>query len=230
MKTQLKKLFFIIVFFISLNLVLSSQCYAADTAKKPYNGYSNFSVGGVYLELFGVQSRIKGDFNDESILFTDTATYNIPKVKNGSGFGVALGGRSDAWAYELNYFKTTNGTNTVFTDIGNQDASFSVFDIDFKFDLTRGNLRPYWKFGLGVTSLAIDHSKITIDEEYGRETFRGYCLNLGGGLEYFITNKWAIDAGVVYRLNKFKTVEGVTIEDSLSGNGANLMLGIAYIF
>jgi opacity protein-like surface antigen len=230
MKAKSRNVLFIIVFFFGLNLVLGSQSHATDTVKKPDNGYSNFSAGGVYLGLFGVQSRIKGDFNDESLLFTNEAIYNVPKVKNGNGFGVALGGRSDTWAYELNYFKTNHKTKTLLANIGSQDASFSVFDIDFKFDLTRGKLRPYWKFGFGRTSLTIDNNKINIDGKFGSETFRGYCFNFGGGMEYFITNKWAIDAGIVSRLNKFKTVEGVTIEDSLSGNGANLLLGMAYLF
>jgi opacity protein-like surface antigen len=230
MKTRLKNVFFIIVFFFCLNLILISQSYAADNAKNPYLDKSYFPVRGVYLELFGVQSGIGGDFNDEFVLSADTAMYNVPKVKTGSGFGIALGGRSDTWAYELNYFETSHVSNTLFTDIGSQDASFGVFDIDFKFDLTRSQLRPYVKLGMGLTSLTIDNSKINMNEEYLNETFRGYCYNLGGGLEYFITKNWAIDACVVYRFNKFRTVDSISIENSLSGSGTNLLLGIAYIF
>lgn len=175
---------------------------------------------GLYLGGYSVQSSIEGEFDD----------YIYSDVDDGSGTAFVIGGRAKKYAFELSYFRTDHTSTSPFPSLGEQDTSLSLINIDFKFDVfAMRQARPYGLIGIGFPRLTIENGMYEAGS-YTDETFRGLCLNLGGGLAYYITPQWSINTGVAYHWITFYSVNGENLYDNVSGNNTNLFLGLTYTF
>ncbi len=151
-------------------------------------------------------------------------------MDSGSGFGVIFGSRYTKGALELGYHRSTHDTNSLFVDIGKQDATYNLVDLNLKYDVfAKGKFRPNILLGVGYTWVTVNNS-MTDGDNYSDETFTGGALNLGGGISYYLNPRWCINTEVIYRWQRYGRVEGVDLESALSGSGINYTVGIAYTF
>lgn len=185
---------------------------------------------GFYLGAMFAYNNMSGDFDDSTYFVSYSDAYDVPDVDSGSGFAVVGGCRADRFAFELGYQRTSHDTSSSFSDMAESDASYSVIDLNFKIDvLAKSKLRPYVLFGFGIPWLTIEDGS-TDGESYEDETFVGFCLNAGAGVAYYFRPQWAVTGGLIYRWNWFSSVEGESLDDSLSESALGFTVGVAYTF
>jgi opacity protein-like surface antigen len=186
---------------------------------------------GFYFGIMTVKNSMSGDFNNTCYYSSTTSTdiYDVPEVKNGFGFGVNTGYRINRASYEIAYQGTKHDTKSSFMFVGDS-ASYSVLDINFKYDLARwGRIRPYGLLGIGSTMMTVEDSTtdgVTIDDE----EFRGICWNLGIGVAYYIHPKIAVTGGVISRWNTYHTVDFDVLKVDLKERTSGFSLGMTYTF
>jgi hypothetical protein len=218
-----------IVVLSSLFFVIQSSLYAKDEKSKKGSSYVK---DGIYLELFGVQNRVGGDFSAITYLETSSEVLDVPDVDPGYGFGISLGNRGEEGAFEISYQRSTHDTHSSFIDIGDQDGYLNIIDFNFKFDVfPKKQVRPYILLGFGFPWLTITNSLYdSYEDSYEDATFIGISGNIGCGLAYYFTPRWCLTGGMTYRWMSFMTAEGRSIEDDLDAGGPCLRLGIAFTF
>jgi hypothetical protein len=201
---------------------LSSYVYAEE---------SSFSMKtGAYVALSWVHNSIGGDFDDSMFYYGTSALYNVPEVDSGTGFAIALGGKSEKGAIELSYQRSTHDTHTAFTDIGDQKAEYNVVDINFKIDVfAKNRIRPFILFGFGFPWLTIENN-MTDGVTYSDEKFTGISGNIGVGIAFYFHPKWCLNGGLLYRWQSFSRIEGIKLDENVGGSGASYTFGIAYTF
>ena len=204
-----------------LVLGLSANGYAADGQPTVKNGF--------YLGMYAAQVPVGGNFDDTRFYVSGSTVYDVPKVEDGQGFGVVMGGRFPRMAIEMLYQRTTHDTHSSFVDIGDQTAYYNTIDFNFKFDLAwESKARPYLLIGFGIPWITIENSKY--DGDYRDETFHGLAANLGAGLAYYFTPKLCINGEAYYRWARFSNVDGDSLDDDLDSEGPIFKLGMAYTF
>ncbi len=193
-----------------------------------------YIVGYVGYQNFG------GDFNGDVILTGVDPSYPdlilVPEVDDGIGFGAGLGYRFGEFALEFNYMRTTHDADFPGSTIG--DATLNLVNIDVKyFFMTDSPLQPMILVGLAIPWLDVGDGSIVIATgESGDSNFTGVGLNLGGGVNYFLTPQVALTAQAGYRFLWFMDVKGASNDranirgDYLEGFGFFLMAGVSYTF
>ncbi|MBN2019632.1 MAG: porin family protein [Sedimentisphaerales bacterium] len=207
--------------------VVSSVQAEDQTSDSGFTVKQGFYIGAMY-----VNNSMSGDFDDTVFYTSGSKVYDVPDVDNGTGFGIVLGARGKDGAFELSYQRTNHDTSSSFVDIGDSEATYNIIDLNFKFDVfARDRLRPYLLIGFGFPWLTIEDSMYDDDDgSYDDETFTGISFNLGAGLAYYLDPQWAITGGIIYRWNRFSSVEGKSLDDTLSEKALNLTFGVAYTF
>lgn len=177
---------------------------------------------------------MSGDFDDTRFFVVPGKLFDVPEVDSGVGFGIVAGSRSGRLALELGYQRSSHDTHSSFVDMGEggeSTAAYNVIDLNFKIDLlTKYRFRPYILFGFGIPWITIEKSAVTAGGQFEDETFIGFNLNVGTGMAYYIRPQWALMGGIIYRWNRFSSVEGEDLETSLTENVIGLNAGIAYTF
>lgn len=204
-----------------LVLGLSANGYAADGQFTVKNGF--------YMGMFLAQASVGGNFDDSRYYVSGGTLYDVPKVDDGQGFGIAMGGRFQRFAIEMLYQRTTHDTHTSFVDIGDQKAYYNTIDFNFKFDLAaESRMRPYFLVGFGLPWITIENSEY--DGSYSDETFSGIAGNLGAGVAYFFTPRLCLNGEAIYRWASFSNVDGDSLDDDLTSEGPVFRIGLAYTF
>ena len=216
------------VIILSLIFVSVQNCLYANERD---NEKSFYVKRGTYLEIFGVNNAIGGDFDDSRILYSYYSFYDLPDIDSGMGFGLALGLRDEKGALELSYQRSTHDTSSSFIFIGSQKAYLNALDLNLKIDaFAKDEIRPHILLGCGIPFLTIENSKLEGYYSFDDETFFGVSGHLGCGLSYFLNPQICITGGAAYRWMWFSSVDGVDIDESLSAGGLSFRLGLAYTF
>lgn len=187
-----------------------------------------YDKDGMYVRGFLINNSIGGDFNDTIYLNNGSLAVDVPKIEDGSGWGVAWGGRRSGKYFgggvEFSYSRSTHETSSVL--LGPSEAAFNALDLTLLMDVkTIYGLRPYGSIGCGANWLTLENGSTD-----GDATFSGYSFFYGVGLEYFVTPNWCLNAGIGHRATTFTTVEGISIIDDLDASGATSNIGVSYIF
>ena len=211
-------------------LAVVSSVQAEDSTKDSDKGSSFKVKEGTYIGVLFVNNKMSGDFDGSTFYTSPSKAYDVPDLDDGTGFGIVLGYRLKNGAIELDYQQTTHDTSSSFMDVGKQKATYHVIDLNLKFDVfARDRLRPYILVGLGFPWITITDSA-TDGSSYDDETFTGFALNAGIGLAYYFHPQWAITGGLVYRWNRFSSIDGKSLDNNLKEKALNLTVGIAYTF
>ncbi len=68
----------------------------------------------------------------------------------------------------------------------------------------------------------------------GDVTYTGRGLNIGGGLDYFLSRHLSAGGRLVFRYVRFDEADGIdhqgALSEKLNGNGFTLMINVAYHF
>jgi opacity protein-like surface antigen len=189
---------------------------------------------GFYLGLGATYNTIEGDFNDTGGLRNDSEIIILPDINNALGIDLRGGyGFSDAWAIELNLMISEhNGTWRNFKG----DVNFVSFSINGKYSFPSAvTTKPFLLFGISGNSVFIqDGAENTATGEIADATLSGPGINLGAGIDQYLSPNVSLSLGVMYRYVEYVDAEGVdqsgTIDHGLDGSGISYLLTTAYHF
>ncbi len=211
----------IILFVIAAVLVLA--VFTDAEAKK-----------GFYIGLGATYNTIQGDFNGNSGLQNETDVIIEPEIQSAVGIDIRGGyGFNDQWALELNLMSSGhNGewmgrTGTV---------SYTSFSINGKYSFSSSDsTQPYLLFGISNNMLLIKNGATdTATGETGDATLEGAGVNIGAGIDQYLSQHMSLNLGVLYRFVDYTYASGVnrsgSIEDGVNGSGFSFLLTTAYHF
>ena len=94
----------------------------------------------------------------------------------------------------------------------------------------KGRFRPNILLGFGYSWLNIENNK-TDGVSLSDETFQeGMALNLGTGLAFYFNPRWFISGTLMNRWQSYGSIDGIPLDEDVSGSGASYAVGIAYTF
>lgn len=196
------------------------------------------SANSFYLGLGAAYRTVDGDFEGNSAIpaMTSSDVILLPKI-DGAWGGTLFGGYSftSRWAIEVGYTKTkhdaTFGTRKL-------TADYHSLDIDFKYHFLDDThaVRPYGLFGLNIDVLNVkDGTRAgSFGPTIGDAKYIGSGLNLGLGVDYFVTEHVSTGLGATYRFVQYSSAESPNtsggLTENVSGDGYAVNLNVAYHF
>lgn len=236
MKFHTKKFSTIII--ISLLALIMTSAVHADVIPsappvKPETPEATSVKDGTYIGVFVTLNQMSGDFDASTFYTAPGEFYDVPDVDDGTGLGVVLGFRvpNAKWAGEFGYQRSRHDTSSFFIDMGENEASYNVIDLNFKIDvLARDKIRPYILFGFGFPWLTIEDRGMIDGSTYQDVTYLGLCLNVGAGAAYYFRPDLAVTGGLIYRWNRFSSAEGKKLDDALIEKALCFRIGVNYTF
>ncbi|HTF99742.1 MAG TPA: OmpW family outer membrane protein [Nitrospirota bacterium] len=213
-----KKLFYLSIFIFMLFIATNNA-----EAKK-----------GFYIGLGAVYNTIDGDFTGTSGLQSGSDIIIIPKIDSGLGLDVRFGyGITDQWAVELNLMNSRH--NGSWAGLSGH-VYYTSFSINGKYAfLSSSTTQPYILFGFGGNELRIKNgAENTSTGEVTDATLSGPGVNMGFGIDSYISPHVSLNIGALYRYVDYTDAEGVnhsgSIDKSLDGSGFSLLMTMAYHF
>lgn len=194
---------------------------------------SAFARQGFYLGAGVPYNTVGGDFDGKSFLVGPDDIIIQPEIDGGFGYGILAGyGFTPAWALELSYLASSHDAEFLG---GSGDVKYSAFNIDLKYSLlTSQATQPYFRVGIGFPKLVVEDGSASFLGQVGDAEYTGVGLNLGVGVDHYVTPHFSVGAGATYRIVEYDEAEGVVgsgkIDDNLDGDGFGLMLSAAYHF
>jgi len=164
-----------------------------------------FSIG---LHLNGTSWRL------------DEPDLDLEGSDNGGGLGI-----------DLSY-----GVSDLVTLLFNLDGASIDPDVGETYSLGHGDLGARFTFGAPARKLKpfaqIALTGAAAELEIGRNTLqlRGGGLTLGGGILYYFSSAWALDAGLDFTIGTLNEVElnNVTVDTSIDARTSRLNAGIRW--
>ena len=240
-----KRLAFMIVFFLSA-LVLSLR-------PGPLRGQAFFEgeKSRIYLGLtYSYNYTLGKSFDGESVFSSEGQYMPIPKLKAAPGVSAILGLRGENIGVELGYsYARHDGTlkdptlppgDTRMEKVGNHD-----FNIDLKGHIRPGSrLEGYYQIGLAIVFVSVGKSIFGVEKSewktIGDVVYQAAGIDLGVGLDFWLSHRIGLTAGLFYRPLFFSTAKETlyeyaaemgTLDIDVSGmKGHSLGLNIGILF
>lgn len=185
---------------------------------------------GWYIGLDYVHTAIDGDFDGRKYYTSGIDTILVPDIDPGNGFGLRVGYVLPTnFSIEVGLTHTKHDATWLFFPLDVEHNELSV-DIKYSFGGDESKLRPYLRGGLSAHNLNVERgTNLTSTAELS-----GAGLNLGGGVDYYITPKLSFDTALTMKFVKYDEAEGGSSEGELDpavdGNGFEVKAGLAYHF
>jgi hypothetical protein len=171
-----------------------------------------------------------GVFNNLDYSAVQTPQYEIdllPALAQNFGFGILAGHREEAYALEVSFWQsnhtatfgggsivvpspTGSGTSTAAVPAYSETATYNSINLTFKrYFLTKIDLQPFVAVGVVFPWVTIPDGATTWNpqdtnkEEFANLTVAGLGLNLGLGLEYYLSPNLSFVGGGYYRFSSF---------------------------
>jgi len=184
---------------------------------------------GFFIGYGMAQVKIGGDMDGESYVGGGGSMEVMPDLTTETGGKYIIGFQSDIGSFEMGLTRSEHDGKWLGFDY---PSTFSSLNLDYKFFLKDGFVRPLLLFGVGFTSLKVKNGSTDLVIEKDA-TFHGFDLRLGGGAQFELTQHFVLDAQMVYRWGSYNSVDGIasgSIEDDVDGNGTTTSLELKYIF
>lgn len=150
----------------------------------------------------------------------------IPALDQNFGFGLLIGHREQAWAAEASYWQSnhnaTFGPGVVGSDSGSsvtltqkyQDkAVYNSINVDFKrYFLTETQLQPFINLGVSFPWIVVQNAAIDSNGDTTKLTLAGLGLNLGVGVEYYLSPNLSVFCGGYERWASFDEFKGFALQ------------------
>lgn len=172
---------------------------------------------GFLLNLHLAGNSIKWDVEGE-----DT------ERESGGGLGLGLGyGFGERFALVINLDAASVSSDDA--DAGDEDLALAHFDIGgrLNFGSTASAIRPY--VNVAISGVA---EGTTSGDEDENVTISGGGYTLGGGLQYFFSPRFALDAALQGTFGEFTKIqvgdESADLDEDFKFNTARLQLGVSW--
>jgi len=191
---------------------------------------------GFYLGMGIPYNTIKGDFDGKRTYVSNNLSEQIivPEIDGAFGLGIIAGyGFTPSWAIEISLLGSRHNAKWLGAD---KDVDYSVFNIDAKYSfMAQEKTQPYLLIGLNTDSLVVKDGVYNASGSViGDATYRGGGLNLGGGVDHYISQNVSLGVGATLRIVNYNRVEGLDtygdLPHRLNGNSLSLMADAAYHF
>jgi len=205
----------------------------------------------IYLGLTYSYNNTSGKSFDGESSFSSSGQYMpVPKLKAASGFSAVLGLRGENIGVELSYsYAGHDGTLKDPTLSSNGTRMQKVGNHDFNIDL-KGRLRPgsrlegYCQIGLAIVFVSVDKSIFGLENNewkvIGDTVYQAAGIDLGVGLDFWLSHRIGLTAGLFYRPIFFSTAkenlyeysaEMGTLDIEVSGmKGRSLGINVGILF
>ncbi|MBI5745738.1 MAG: outer membrane beta-barrel protein [Nitrospirae bacterium] len=195
---------------------------------------------GFYLGLGLPYNTIDGDFKGNSVLSGHNDLIIIPDIDGAFGVGLLFGyvthygfAPDQLFAIEGSFLLSVHDAEFQ-GQRGTVDYSLVNFDLKYLF-MTSKAIEPYLLIGISLADLTIENGAVSLTTgKEGDALLTGVGLNLGIGLDYYLTKNISLGTGVIYRIISYDIAEGVEdksgIKDGFSGSGLGIILSTAYHF
>lgn len=205
----------------------------------------------IYLGLTYSYNNTSGKSFDGKSVFSSEGQYMpIPKLKAASGFSAVLGLRGEDIGVELSYsYAGHDGTLKDLTLPAGGTRMEKVGNHDFNIDL-KGHIRPgsrlegYYQIGLAIVFVSVGKSIFGVEnaewKTIGDVVYQAAGIDLGVGLDFWLSHRIGFTAGLFYRPLFFSTAKETlydyaadmgTLDIDVSGmKGYSLGINIGILF
>jgi len=172
----------------------------------------------IYLGFCYSYNNTSGkSFDGESVFASSGQFIPIPKLKAASGFSAVLGLRGENIGMELSYSyarhdgelkdPTLSSDGTRMEKVANHD-----FNIDLKGRFRPGSrLEGYYQVGLAIIFVGVNKSIFGIEDDewkvIGDTVYQAAGIDLGVGLDFWLSHRIGLTAGLFYRPMFFSTAK-----------------------
>lgn len=178
-----------------------------------------------YLGIVGTSVGVSSDgvFNGENYSRYDNP-YEIvllPTIAQNFGFGIFVGHREETYAMEIGYWQSEHlttfgpgdviapGPTTLAIPKFEDKASYRAVNVDFKkYFLTELPYQPFVNLGVGFPWVDLANAAANSSGDVSVATVAGLSLNLGVGVEYYLTSNISFIGGAYQRWTSFDQFKG----------------------
>jgi hypothetical protein len=207
-----------------------------------------------YVGVVGTSISVSntGLFSGQNYSVTNSPAYDasvIPTLPQAFGWGILAGHREEAYALEVSYWQSTHngffgpgvlgsysGTPVTIASAYAATAVYNSINVDFKrYFLTDLQLQPFLNLGVSFPWITISGADTDVNGNIWPLTLEGVGLNLGVGVEYYITPNLSVVAGAYQRWSSFSEFQGSQLQantltlignnPSEDGSGLNFAVG-----
>ena len=150
----------------------------------------------------------------------------IPKLDQGFGFGFLIGHREEAYAVELIYWQSSHNASfgpaslssstsstVVAVPLVHDSAVVHSVNLDFKrYFFTEAQTQPFINLGVSFPWIVVHNGAEDLSGNFSPFSLAGLGLNLGVGIEYYLSPNFSIVAGATQRWASFDQSKGFTNE------------------
>jgi len=187
-----------------------------------------------YVMVYFSRHTISGDFTGDATLSSVNGEFAVPSLKDGNGYGIAVGGHTRLVGMELGYWRSTHTASWMDQTA---DATHQLVGIEGRFfPLQFGNIRPFLSSGVFMEWLTADNAYCsTMSGGTCRERFNGFGLSFGGGAEVALSERLFVSGQAQYRDSQYDSIKALDISDgtlsyTLDGAGWSLRTGLGINF
>lgn len=212
-----------------------------------------------YFGLMGTSVSMDngGAFTGLNYSRTDNPFYEIdliPALEQNFGFGVFIGHREEAWAVELSFWQSNHnatfgpgvvnsvsGSSVTFTQQYQDTAVYDSVNVDFKrYFFTDQQVQPFVDLGVSFPWIVVNNAATDAFGDVGSLTLAGLGLDVGAGVEYYVSPAFSVFAGASERWASFDEFKGFAGQfnqlnqygssTSDAGSGLNFTIGTSVGF
>ena len=191
---------------------LVSEVWADGQSPSDYL-HSRTYVGAVITSVSVDQSGLFSGLNYSRVDLPSYEITLIPSLSQAFGWGALIGHREDAYAVEVSYWQSTHlatfgpgsvgsnyGDSATFSSEYQDTAIYHSINVDFKrYFLTDLQLQPFLDLGVSFPWIVVNNADENGLGQIGPVTLSGLGLNLGIGVEYYLTPNISFSAGAYQR-------------------------------
>ncbi len=185
----------------------------------------------IYFSLNLPYNSIRGDFNGNMYLNVPTTGeyLMVPKIKDNFGFGATagysqIGINNLGYALEISFYRSRHDYEWL---IYRGKATYNMLNFDARGIYSFMPIEPYLVLGLTVPWVNVeDGAGLDNNAQYINPTdarFSGVGLNIGCGIDLFLTPNISFGGSVLYRWVSFTIVNGnsgdIKIDKGIQGGG-----------
>lgn len=220
------------VLFAALLWPLSSAP-AVSTQPDTDHDQSAFTFTRFVVVSFGEQS-IGGGFQGTKVVTSVKGAFSVPKIADGTGFGITLGLRNALVGIEGGYHQSSHTLQ--WSDIAGEGDLRSAEVNGNVYAPAVGPVSIFLSGGMSMEWLSVDNGYCS--DSTGRECtarFEGVGFSVGPGLNLQMPGSFFLTSRLVYRQINFDTIESVeagegTLPYAVEGDGWTWSTGIGFGF
>ncbi len=169
-----------------------------------------------------------GLFDGLNYSVVNTPNYEVdllPALAQNFGWGVLVGHREEAWAVEVSFWQSNHNAtfgpgvvssaagSVTFTQQYQDVAVYNSINVDFKrYFITESQFQPFVDLGVCFPWIVVNNAAANANYQVTSLTLAGLGLDLGVGVEYYLSPTLSFFGGGYRRWASFDEFKGFALE------------------